>query len=454
MPNGPVTRSQFNSILGIPGPAGPPGPQGPAGASGGSNPLGPNATWTVSDWYFKPITGDDTADGKSPSTAFKTKAALAAAWGTVEPILAQNTTLHFIETQSVNADPGILRPIMRGAYLLIEAGAPAVIAAGVHLTGVVVANFDNNNQPLQVNLAGHAGYPRGTMLQNTTIGKESRAFIWDDFGGGNYPVTQPVTLQTPTSPGGGTVVWANGDTVNVLQPLSVELTEIRPRVETSPGGVSPVFVYQIAVGGGSPSSGYFENVSFVECFMQTNVTSEREFNGGAASVQFWNCWQDQSVSAHSAEFFAGAISAGANLFGFSQIETGALLSGVNVKESGILNLNGNVCFQGNVLVRGGNIRCDASGLLFGSGNILLERARFSIPVGQTFTACLNTAAMTGTGIDMDGVSQGVKYVTGGGTLTTPIATTPANLDAAVAADRNGMFNFVGSCINALDFQIP
>jgi len=115
---------------------------------------GPSA-WTVPAWWVDPGNASGCASDNNTGTSatcaaggvgpLLTFGAIVARWGTLEPVLYQNTTITFLSSQTSNADPVILRPYLAGAYLIVQGviGASQQVATGT-LSGVTAKNQATN----------------------------------------------------------------------------------------------------------------------------------------------------------------------------------------------------------------------------------------------------------------------------------------------------------------------
>jgi len=198
---------------------------------------GPQAQAT---WFIDPAnsTGNarDTNSGIDAAHPVLTyQFGVARKWTTYSPVLRQDTTLTWLSSQPAgNADPVIFNPIMVGAVATITAplGAGQQIGSG-SLASVTPKNR-STKQLLQADLGFAA--PIGTIIQNTTGGKSSYAYVYANVSGTVFALTQP--LVPATLPLSGTNIpspanvdtWANGDTFVAYAPIGVNLVKVEPTI--------------------------------------------------------------------------------------------------------------------------------------------------------------------------------------------------------------------------------
>lgn len=383
--------------------------------------------------------------GTSASSPLLSYAALAQQWGTLSPVLNTSTTLTWLSSVTDGSDPVICRPIIRGTTnpFLIQGAAPTLVA-NVTLSGVVPkSRAAGANSLLQATLGTSAA--QGLLLENLT--HPSRAWVYTLVSGTTWNISQPLTKATI----GGSIVlpevdtWANGDSVQILQPVAVNIVDLEPTYTDIFDAVSnnEAYLYNlIAAAPIANSVMYLGDVRVHECridrFVQgrgaspkrglvfSNVDSKAgwEFMQGAATM-FAGVGRGSSIT-----FSGGALLS----IDFDHI-VGALYTvntAFTVMSIAFLDANVQIStgrLQISVGVSGGAI-------IYGSAghNILLQgNARASQTAG-TFVATFTAPALISPGISLNGASTGHSVTSG-----TPdvfnggIATTPANLDAAAGA---------------------
>src|SRR5579885_2249037 len=135
-----------------------------------SGPLTPNAAQKQPAWFIAPATGNDQNAGTSAGAPLKTWRELARRWGTVSPVLEQDTTVTFLESSpSDGSDPVVWTPyLLAGARAALEGPlGPAQRVATVTLAGVVPKNRAAA-QLLEADLG--PGRSPGLLVRNTSRG--------------------------------------------------------------------------------------------------------------------------------------------------------------------------------------------------------------------------------------------------------------------------------------------
>ena len=214
----------------------------------GSTPLVP-ASWTVPAWFVDSANATTCASNTNSGTAATCSGGCSGSvcpsgigplvlateivghrWGTPAPVLAQDTTITFVSTQTLNQENINLAPI-------VVQGASFALLGGGTLTGAgsLVASFTlgvvtpkNRATPQNLTSTGFvaAGLAVGQLVVNTSQAN-SRALI-QALGGGTATLSQPLApLAFPADASNFPVAmpaendsWTTGDTVQVYkQPL-------------------------------------------------------------------------------------------------------------------------------------------------------------------------------------------------------------------------------------------
>lgn len=187
---------------------------------------------TQASWFIDPISGNDANDGMTAQSPVRSyNGGIVARWGTTSPHLSQTTTLTWLESQpDGGADPVIFNPIMsQGVGIITGAlGASQQLASGVFTA--VTPKAIAPPQLLEVAMAGPIA--AGSLIANTTAGKQSFAYVHAVISPGVYAMEQPhapVELpydasQTPTEIN----TWAAGDTFVAYEPCHVNLVRVAP----------------------------------------------------------------------------------------------------------------------------------------------------------------------------------------------------------------------------------
>jgi len=436
---------------------------------GGGSGLVPTS-WTQPTWFIDPVNGLDTNTGFTSSTAIKTWARLVALWGTNSPVLAQNTTITFLSSHVDNTDPVTFRPyIAKGALVSIQGTAPTVIQAGVVLAATTAKNRAAGANSLLITTLG-AGGSVGQLIANTTAGKASRAWAYKSLGGNSFSLTQPLApmvVGTPTAPA-EVDTWANGDTVNLLQPVNVNIAQFEPfYIDFNGALTNAATIYQLTIfdpqGVGKDSCQLGESVNVFECLCQRilvlNATSDHPvlvsnqinfLNGGGAlyygpTIIVGGAWlttmpfQGLLVGGAANSVFDGDFILGKA----ATVQSAAGFSLAFVFLDAPLTIEGTLALI--------QIGFYANGIVYGSAgnNINLQgNVRLANNTGHTFAATFTAPALV-VGINMNGAGTANSVILGApDTLNGNITTTPAHFDAAAGAAGFGglAFNLGGASV--------
>jgi len=422
--------------------------------SGGGSGTPSNPFWLVPNWYVDPAnsTGhaSDANSGTSPTAPFLHYAEVLNRLGTTEPILAQNTVIHFLSDHANDfSDPVILHPytvnnaITGIQGLLIDTGVGGVL-------GPVTPKNRAAGQALQANIGTPAAAQVGFIISNTTKG--SRAWVDEAVAGNVAQLTQPLASTTsvlptlfPTNPAADDT-WAPGDAFRILRPVKVNLFEFVPSTGEDTGAVGTNFIFGWIqqIWGIDPSTSG-PSSSTVALKPNTYISESRfdRFIGGNnlpgdTELLFDNCWLPGSGAFYAAGFNGGSINS-LNIFDPS-VNVGSLLDG-DVIIHGFLD-NGNIIPSVNYL---------ASAYIRAGGTVIARYSGvFRVTAGGYGAGVLwgpgNVEAAVGGGITFDGTAVAQLLLTGtkrldGGTIgiTKNIVTgaevdnvtiTPATIDAA------------------------
>lgn len=417
--------------------------------------------------------------GTSATNPLRSWAALIALWGTTSPYLTTATTITFLSSHTDNTDPVNFSPILgKGAPCVLQGAAPAVIVAGLLLTSLAAKNRAlTTNSCLGANLGGAAAL--GQMVINTTASKSSRSWPQRSTGGGQFQLFQPLAPQTP----GGTLTpaevdtWANGDTVNLVQPIAVNIASVNPiGLDGGAAGASRLTCYQLQVFSPAGLSQSFislmprgsTQIVFQECSFQRSL----QLNPGSSfGTTFSNCAFLGNVALLNSFFVVGGGSCSSTTAFFcgvaassdSAFDADAILSSSGTILFATLHrlLFGFVCFEQSITIRAASPMqfTTNTGLGYGgcalyattSGNAstfnLAGRTR-GIISGTTFTAAL-TAPQVAAGVLLNGQANGVTHTNAAtDVINGNVATTPANADTNNVAN-GGIMQWGGASIGGL-----
>ncbi len=439
------------------------------GAQGGVAPQTAALTGTI---LIDPQNVSGQASDSNPPTitnsgvtgpCFRTWAGLVAAWGTYAPVLNVTTTIVFISSHPDNTDPVIFTPFVgRGAVVSIQGATPTVLAAGVVLAGTTAKNRAAGTNSLLITTLGASGAV-GVLVENTT--HSSRAWAYKALGGNSFSMTQPlVKAAVPgTSTPAEVDTWANGDSVNLLAVIQVNIALFAPVIIDGTGN-SKCYLFQLQVldpAGVAANLCYLGDVRVYECSIQRYINMVSDA-GVVRSLVMTNVFNQGGIEAIGAgvSVFGGAVTATAANF----ILGGSLASAVSIDgdfivgaqlflgggaQIGFLFLDANISVQAGIVTHatiayGGHV-------LYGSGaNVvgMFGTSHFFLN-GGTFAAAFTAPGLV-TGIQLNGAATASSH-TGASpdVLNSAITTTPAHLDAAAGAAGFGgnAFNLGGASVS-------
>ncbi len=430
-------------------------------------PAGPSS-WTKAHWYIDPANSTGAASDSNACTSTTapclTYGHIESLWGTYSPQLAQNTTITFLSSQPDDTDPVYFSPLIENATMVTIEGAlgPAQQVATGTLSNVVPKS-QAAGQLWQATLP--AGVSPGQLVVNTT--RTSRAWVYKSAGGDSWLLSQPMASSNLASVfPGETDNWANGDTVVVYQPVTVDLAQVTPIVA---GGNVPYFsysnfslnVYQLTVADGSvdaaaPAQDDFQvgtKVNLVESSVRKTVSVQ----GGASEydVEFGNDDFTQSIATTTGpiavDFWGGQTRYGGgqtmSLNG-GELAGDIVLSGeCDVYQGG--DIDSAFIDTGSALVlRSGLVSAYQWGSplnFWGPGSMdVVGNTRLEYPPNATASSIFLEAGGLFLNVDPSLIegsavpgSSTACAVDASGDWTCGIAVTPANLDTAISAGGFG-----------------
>jgi len=280
--------------------------------------------WSQATWFIDPqnstgLANDLNSGADITHPVLTYNFGVAQKWGTYSPMLRQNTVLTWLSSQPAgNGDPVIFTPIMVGVTATITAplGAAQQIFAGA--LGAVMPKNRATQQLLEADLGFAA--PIGSLVQNTTAGKSSYAWVYLNVAGTVFALTQP--LAPAALPVLNAVLpvevdtWAPGDSIVIFAPIEVNVVEVCPTVAeyNAPNFTAPVQINHVHL---TSANGPFNS----EVFLGSDVfTSECSIDpllndtSGATDEVFgyWNAFVStgaitKSVGALGSVFWGGAL---------------------------------------------------------------------------------------------------------------------------------------------------
>jgi hypothetical protein len=420
-------------------------------AATGNTPIVP-VSWTVPAWFVDPqnvsTTASDQNDCVTAVTAcihwseiavhrFGFSGACPAEWA------AQNTAITFLSSHTDDTDPVLWCPIVKGnAVVSIRGAAPSSVPAVFTL--VTAKNTNAGTNALLVG-SFSAGVPAvGKMVQNTTGGKSSRAWIYKTAGGANWTITQPLALGAVGTPPPQAEVdtWVSLDTVNVLTPVSVNLVKIAPTPDVgSPG----FYLYQMTFFDPSgPNTNVVEisgSVNAVECSSQRRITYSNSLGASQNMSNVFGLGVEFTATGRPVRIAGALASPGVSAYNAAtEVFDGDIIVGTLLFLGGNNTLFGNVAIDNQVsLFNGalslGGIFYAGNGVIYGTGANTVNvvgNSKFVNFTGGTYVAAFTAPGLV-TGIQINGAATGSCNTGADPAVIHNATTTPAHLDAACGA---------------------
>jgi hypothetical protein len=430
-----------------------------AGTAGG--PLGPNPNWLVPNWYIDPSnvsgTASDNNNGTTAATALIHYRELVRRWGTVSPLLAQQTVLTFLSDQPDQTDPVILRPIMEPGSLLNVIGTPVTVASGS--LGAVTAKNRATSTLLQANIGAAAAGSQGFMLFDTS--QTARSFV-DSVAGNVVTLTQPFAPSVTAPP----AWWAGGASGSPAQVNSyttgdsfqtIRLTKIYIQVfcPTTIGDWPASLRGTLAMLGQiwvpDPTNGaqsFLTNPTtrITECRIDSFFQAETT-GSNVVAEQLFNSWLPNGGSFGLTSIYGGAIntiSAGTAYLHGTVVGADALLHGTVLTEpadgtSQVVSLLDSVFLDGTLDVSsnvklGNAPNYGAGGVLYGTYTVDAHLASFVFYDGTATGVFLGTPTL-----QINGIAKASAYDRSidPGALHSGRTLSVAQLDATIASGGFG-----------------
>lgn len=433
--------------------------QGSTGPTGTSS-VSPNPSWLISDWYVAPITGSDSNDGLSPLTPVKTiMGGIVSRWGTISPILNQNTIIHLLEPETIGQEAVVLSPIIINGVSFSIIGTTIVL-----LTTTISSLITPLNPTLGTNLTftvpSVAGLSNGNLIYNITRGSYA---VVDDIVGFVITATQPFDQAglTTVSANPSLIMdngWATGDSIQFEESPLLNLKIINPQGGDAFNPVcwlQNIFIPSIGGVGYSQITPVPQACSFImsNCRLDAFVILNSQliyFLG-----QFQNTWLNGGCYLGPFSTIMGGSSnkAGVNYYGFF---------GGNADGNSMLHGAATACPIVSAGARFGQVNLIGSPLFINAGATLQIFGSYIGPPRVWGTAQIrvtqNNAAVVNAGLGssvtwvscldlpngltINGSSVAYSFNTGTATFNpVPISITPANLDNFVGLQNP----LTGSC---------
>jgi len=446
-------------------------------------------SWTIAQWYIDPANTTTCASNTNNGTSstcgapgsgigpLSTYQELNAhRWGCLGnpldcPRLRQITNITFLSSHSDNSDPVYAAVALEaGASLTIQGGPPTVVTSGVSLSNTTAKNRAAGSNSLLITTLGATGAV-GQLLQNTT--HASRAWAYKSLGGNSFDITQPlaaVTVPITTSAGyapSEVDTWANSDSVNLLQPIKVNIAQVQANVtDGSTNFTNGLFLYQLTIydpaGAGDDSAVLGGGVQMVECSSQRSMvflpaTTSGGANNNSANRTAINVLNQGGygdggvggVGTRTVIWIGGAL--GTGLFGSviygRTIWDADFIMGSSVNVLGSL-LMGFVYLDNQLFVNTfasvSNVGYGA-GVIYGGGSNTINmqaQGHFSQTTTNTYVSTFTAPGLV-TGIKLNGTAAGCSSSNANNpdVINCAITTTPAHLDAAQGTAGFGGYGF-------------
>lgn len=240
------------------------------------NPGNPPASWSVSDWYVNPTTGNDSNAGTSAGTAVKTvMGGIVAKWGTTSPVLTQDTTIHLLAGQSVGQENVVLSLVLVACNFVIVGTTTS--SAGFSPASVTAKN---RATPQLLRLTVANSDSGGQVIFDVTRG--SYGFV-DSATGAAITMTQPfaaagLSAISPTPSVAEDNGWVNTDTYQTVTLPTLNLIALSASGGTQNGAFTKgtVWVQNVHIPDPSGTPGTSQFTPFVD----------------GVTVVFSQCWID------------------------------------------------------------------------------------------------------------------------------------------------------------------
>jgi hypothetical protein len=351
-----------------------------------------------------------------------------------------------------NTDPVVFLPTSVNSVAVFQGvlGAAQQVGAGA-LAGVVPKNR-TTGQILEADLGFAA--PIGTLIENTTGGKVSYAWVYKNVTGTLFQLTQPMvpaTIPFDFSTSTAEVdTWANGDTFVAYAPVAVNIVKIETITPefVLPNFPCPVQLYHLraSCADGVIGDANLElalNTSIIE----TILDSVPLYRTSCDDVGFFwsNCFFGGGTfgqgSAFAGQIFGGAVIANAGV-GISilcwSLNNDVILDSTAVGENLFSCPNAvaaftNVCIVGELAVLSDlGIAFDAP-IIWGPGVLnVVGLGRIFYTPGTATATFINLG-----GLRINGLTDGNAFDPTTGLWTVSIPITPANLDLAIVSGGFG-----------------
>lgn len=423
-----------------------------------------NQFWSQATWFIDPTNSTGFAsdsntgiDATHPVLSYN--GGVVAKWGTTSPYLRQDTMLTWLSSQSDDTDPVLFTPVMVNAVATFQGsiGASQEVGSGA-LTGVVPKNRAAG-QILEADLGFAA--PIGTLLHNTTSGKDSYAWVYKNVGGTIFQLTQPMVPGVLPFTLGTSVAevdtWANGDTFVAYAPLAVNFVRLDPLTAEFDGSFAfPVQIYHLRASCadgvvGDDNLEIETNVTLVESIFDSVPLYQKSCDdlGFFWSNCFFGAGTFGQASGFSGEMYGGAIIAnadvGSSLICWSLnndiiIDTTAVGESLYSCPNAVASFS-QVCIVGELAILSDlSVRSAFGAIIWGPGILnVIGLGRVFYDAGTASATFINLG-----GIEINGLTDANAFDPTTGLWKASISITGANLDLSIVGGGfGGMANIPG-----------
>lgn len=409
----------------------------------------PNS-WQVPAWFIDPANSTGCASDSNNGTSATCSGAAGPLltwhhlndelWGCESaagggcPRLQQSTTITFLSSHPDATDPVYFYPAIENQAVVQLVGALG--SAQQIATGVLSNVTAKNRSTPQLLLAQSGATAVNQLVVNAT--HASRAWTYKLSSGSIYSMTEPsVAVTIPGGCGAGVDTWANGDTVTVYQPVSVNIVDVGAKTEQLSGANSNyvVYLYNLNIyGPGSFDNAFLSNVYAMEMSTARYVTlfGSAQFGLNECNSVFNNGVRT-AYSSVSATFNGGALgSSGQNTVLSNSNLVNDVIVGGGTSIGGITNL---VPASGPAYIDTGKVLTvlsafnGSAGIWWGPGTINVAGG------GRFLYASTATANLLVGALQLNGGTTGNSVFTSSNvdTVCGGITVNKANLDAAASA---------------------
>lgn len=445
------------------------------------SPIIPN-TWTIPHWYVNRLTGND----QNPcTTAISPCATKQEIWvhrlgcgpGSITdcPRFRQTTTLEQDAPDNDNSDPLYAHVALEDGASFIVSGGPTNSTSAIFTRSAAKSRAAGLNSLLQGSFSTGAPVV-GTFITNTTSGKASEAWIYNNAGGENWNLTQPLVVNTPSMGPTGVEVdsWNSGDTVSLVSPVAINIVDVSADLADANAGFNnALYLYNLTIydpESQSDTVGIGSNVFMQDVLSQRFLSfyeAKQTSSNQRILANLFSLASSQSTGGADFDplFLGGALSgAGGNVFfgdpdfssdvilggggGFTTLYNGGEFHNSSV---GGVGTNGSVYLDGLLNLAAGRLEVASAGaVVYGSasGQIsLYGSSHLWNTTSETFTERFTAPSLISPGIQINSMSSACS-ATAAGVVNCGIATTPGNLDATAGASGFGgaAFVFAGASV--------